>query len=304
MSTTTPPPITIFIKTPGWTPSGKPNGSYYAAYIYNELPDGARAQITVFYLDRVKTPPSGVSGFPQVHIRGSGFVPYGEPSIRWLLAWATKIGVKINMVALHPSAARFSSPTTIIESKRDHLSAIPVASSRAGFSSSSGAGSGTGSGTKFNLPKTMEVGGDEVGSVLYPDMLNTEKWHVQKPDSRETATMPPVKTEDEWLYDLTDDGKHDTDAAHLAVWDTGSSILDESDGVGGIILGTPMDTADEKTEEDIVLESDGKKTLRPPKSDSTGKITDGEAEAYIAMRARHDKELEARIKPQPGAKMT
>jgi|SRR3989344_596663 len=295
------PPIVLFLKKPGWTSNGTPNGSYYASYIYNELPPQMKLQIGLFFLDDTKPSPQAVTGYPQVFVMGTP-QKYGENTIRWLLLWAAKNGIFINMGNMHPSAARFTirpadtrggSGSSDHRELPGHLRDLPAPSD-------------VKVAKEFGLSQKSKVTAEST-SVLHSDMLQSDKWHDIKPDSKAIASVVPDKKEETWLYELADDGKHDIDSAHLAVWDFGSSVLDESDGVGVSSLGTTLtDYSDRDGEEDdvhIETNKDGGKMLKPRMQESS-KSTAKDTENYIAMREKHQKELEARMRPPPGATTT
>ncbi len=101
-------PFILFIKTPGTTRLGIPDGSAHAAYIYNTTPKEFRRLIHVHFLDKEPMRPPGLTGYPQLFDRTKNtYIPYGTKTILSLLHMVRNIGVDIRMTSLHPSSAKF-----------------------------------------------------------------------------------------------------------------------------------------------------------------------------------------------------
>lgn len=112
-------PFVLFIKTPDVRKDGLPDGSFYAAFIWNKLPDEVRQHVHVHYLDKHRMKPNGVTGYPQLYdSRKQIFIPFGEPTIVAFLHMVRAIGIEIRMEELHPTAARFDKMVNNFQSEQ------------------------------------------------------------------------------------------------------------------------------------------------------------------------------------------
>lgn len=109
-------PFILFIKTPGMTKTGIPDGSAHAAYIYNATPKEFRRLIHIHFLDKQPVRPPGLTGYPQIYDRTKNvYIPYGTKTILSLLHMVRNIGINIRMANLHPSSAKFDSDVAQIQ---------------------------------------------------------------------------------------------------------------------------------------------------------------------------------------------
>ena len=112
-------PFVLFIKTPDVRKDGLPDGSFYAAFIWNKLPDEVRQHVHVHYLDKHRMKPNGVTGYPQLYdSRKQIFIPFGEPTIVAFLHMVRAIGIEVRMEELHPTAARFDKMVSNFQSEQ------------------------------------------------------------------------------------------------------------------------------------------------------------------------------------------
>ena len=109
-------PFILFIKTPGMTKTGIPDGSAHAAYIYNSTPKEFRRLIHVHFLDKQPVRPQGLMGYPQLYDRTKNtFIPFGTKTILSLLHMVRNIGVDIRMANLHPSSVKFDTDVARVQ---------------------------------------------------------------------------------------------------------------------------------------------------------------------------------------------